>query len=264
MSAIFVCYPRGAGGEFFASALSKHCNFYQGKYSVNSTGKLSFDDSIISFFHYHHVKKTLPNPVETFQILKPYIDDGINYTFPLHNTQKNKEILSYIKENSNSKVISIFTEEHQKLVNLEAIRKLFLSNEVFDNFLIKVIYDLYKLDSETVKKFYKKQLNYVDVILLSKQLPLDNTSRIQYVTKYINDKHNSPYEFSDFLLRWEDLFYNLNNITVTYNSIMEFLQIKPDQKILDFIIERNYNNKKMLDSYNYEKEIESFYASIFS
>lgn len=266
MSVIFICYPPGAGGEFLCATLQKHKNCYKGNYVTKKTGKISFDDNITSFFHFNHVSQKNLDPLDVLNKLKTYVEDKTNYIFPIHNTENNLEIISFLRKNIDFKLVSIYSNKpkYQKLINLEAIRKIYLSNDTINTFLIKTIHKQIHLDSITIKKLFAKELNFIDIMLIKEKKELTNSNRLEFCKNILNRIHPDAISDSDYLINWQDLYYNLSTVPDVYKKIVQVLNFEYDENILLEIIERNTKNKAQLDSYNYEHEIELFYANIFS
>lgn len=261
MSAIFISYQRGAGGEFLSVALSGHKNFYKPNYSVITEGRILTND-ITNYLHSNGVSEQIAGPQESFNTLSQYINQDLTYVFPCHVTEVNINTLNLIKQKTNSKVISIYSREYKKLINLEFVRKRLLAAEPVD--IGFVVQRNPILDGTVMEKIRKQKFLSIDLLLLADHQELNNENRVAYIEKFLDRKHQTTYANSDYFIKWEDLFYNLDKIPETYTKLVNYLNIDFDENVLQNIIKRNTDNKTNLLNFDYKQKIKDFYDNISS
>ena len=248
---VFVDYPDGAGGEFLSEAIGMHTGWYRPEVVEESTLRVNHCDVITSFLmqkrfeNYNHWDSTAES---CLQELKAKIGD-INICIPYHSCLHNhNRLLKSVFPDCKIITVKPVDDREWQLVNTDIIRKLYLI----------------PLDFRGVQYFFKKfgfnqrvdirNFLRLDGFLLRQGSEINNQTRLEYLNK-VKDFRIDDWQPSDYTVSWRNLFLDISAVRAEYTSLCTFLNIEPEENILNHIMARNQRNLDQLMDYDLNGEI---------
>jgi hypothetical protein len=256
MNIIFVDYPDGAGGEYLSHMISLHSDFYKSEYTTADTHRHNYGNSIINQLNstrYQNYSNWESIAESTFNKLKKDLEllDCDNICIPYHVCYHNHyKLLKNIFPKCT--IIRIKPADNQSwhCVNLEILRKVFLVK--FSLHDIK-----HTMQFNQKKKIKLNDFLGLDVILLRRDLDITSGNRSSIVKEVLLAKIET-WDLCDYEIIWDNFYGNISNIPKEYLRLCNFLNITPNNQILNEVVTRNQKNLEQLTTFNYIEECKKF------
>jgi len=249
---VFVDYPDGAGGEFLSKVIGMHDGWYNPSVIDESTMRANHNDPITSFLllkRFENYSQWDIIAEESLIELKNKIGD-LNVCIPYHScAHRHNALLKHVFPNSIIITITPSSDHEWKLVNTEIIRKIYLDKLDFQG-----VQYIFKTFGFGQKKVNVKHFLKLDSFLIRNGKEITTANRIELLNQ-IRDFKISDWETSDYTINWGDLFLSISNINDEYYKLCNFLNIPPQDNILNHIVKRNQINLNHLLDYNIDNEI---------